>query len=415
LSRRGLGVLAAWSVACCLSAASAGSDAEVVKPISKHLETWLWAVQHHAPGQQDRAVELLSSWFPRDLEAVLPELQPYVEGRRPRTQVGWTTREDAERALERAAVLHGEIAAFHRTVRGYSLPPDGPATVVIVDGRRMGMQARTVHWRFGRQLLDLVRPNDAVLLWYRATSAFLQSWDEYSELEPHLKRAREIFPDDAVLLLYEGALHEAYSEARFQNVFERSRGENPMHRRHVRDADGEQHEANVFESSRGENPVYQRHVRDADGEQHEAADRFEQALRIDLGLVEARIRLARIKGGWGRHEEAAADLRLCVGQPLAPLLEYEARLLLGREDEALGRREEARDAFARASALYPGAQSPRLALSQMARDDGDRAGAIAALDFLGGRRDLDPWWTLTRAHVPGVDELFAEMRRKLAP
>ncbi len=88
---------------------------------------------------------------------------------------------------------------------------------------------------------------------------------------------------------------------------------------------------------------------------------------------------------WGRHEEAAADLRLCVGQPLAPLLQYEARLLLGREDEALGRRDEARDAFARASALYPGAQSPRLAFSQMARDDGDRAGAIAGLDFLSGR------------------------------
>ncbi len=266
---------------------------------------------------------------------------------------------------------------------------------MILDGRRVGTQAGTVHWRFGRQLLDLVRPNDAVLLWYRATSAFLQSWDEYSELKPHLKRAREVFPDDPVLLLYEGTLHEAYSEARFQNVFERSRGENPM---------------------------YRRGIRDASGEQREAADRFEQALRIDPGLVEARIRLARITGAWGRHEEAAADLRLCVGQPLAPLLEYEARLLLGREDEALGRRDEARDAFARASALYPGAQSPRLALSQMARDDGDRAGAIAGLDFLGGRAAKhpmpfveDPWWSMTRAHDPGVDELFAEMRRKLAP
>jgi hypothetical protein len=413
VSGRGLGVLAGWSVACLLAAASAGADAEVVKPISKALETWLWAVSHHVPGQEDRAVELLAPWFASDLEGVLSELQPYVDDRKPRWRVGWSTREDAEATLERAALLHAEIAAFHRTVRGYSLPPSGPDSVVILDGRRVGTQAGTVHWRFGRQLLDLVRPNDAVLLWYRAASAFLQSWDEYSELEPQLKRARELFPDDPVLLLYEGTLHEALSEARFQNAI---------------GARSEWRPRKLLEGSRAENPAENpsrgRQVRDSYAEEREAADRFEQALRIDPGLAEARIRLARIRGAWGRHEEAAADLRLCVGQPLAPLLEYEARLLLGREDEALGRRDEARDAFAHASALYPGAQSPRLALSQMARDDGDRAGAIAGLDFLGGRSGelasanpyvTDPWWSITRAHDPGVDELFAEMRRKLAP
>ncbi len=118
-------MLAGWSVACLLAAASAGADAEVVKPISKALETWLWAVSHHVPGQEDRAVELLAPWFGRELEGVLSELEPYVDDRKPRWRVGWSTREDAEAALERAAVLHAEIAAFHRTVHGYSLPPDG--------------------------------------------------------------------------------------------------------------------------------------------------------------------------------------------------------------------------------------------------------------------------------------------------
>ena len=377
-------------LACWLAAASVGAGAQVVKPISKVLEAWLWAVSHHVPGQRDRAVELLAPWSRGELGAVLLELKPYVEGRKPRSEVGWRTRGDTEATLERAALLHAEIAAFHRTVRGYSLPPDGRYAVEVVDGRRVGGQARTVHWWFARQLLDLVRPNDAVRLWYQATSAFLQSWDEDSELEPHLKRARQIFPDDAVLLLYEGALHEAYAEPRIQNLFERSGDAPPMHRGIIRHASGER---------------------------HAAEDRFERALRIEPSLVEARIRLARLRGLQGRHEEAAADLRLCLGKPLEPLWQYYAWLLLGREDEALERRVEAREAFARASALYPGAQSPRIALSQMAREEGDRKTAIAALDFLSGPPGPDPWWSETRnrANVLGVDALFAEMRRKLTP
>ncbi len=262
-----------------------------------------------------------------------------------------------------------------------------------MDGRRVGGQARTVHWWFARQLLDLVRPNDAVRLWYRATSALLQSWDEDSELEPHLKRAREIFPDDAVLLLDEGTLTRP-TQSRASRTCSRDRGDAP--------------------------PMPRGTIRHASGEQHEAEDRFERALRIEPGLDEARIRLARLRGLGGRHEEAAADLRLCArGMPLEPLWRYYAWLLLGREDEALERRVEAREAFTRASALYPGAQSPRLALSQMARDEGDRTAAIAALDFLRGPPGPDPSGGRGR---PGTGymssesmQLFAEMRRKLAP
>jgi tetratricopeptide (TPR) repeat protein len=382
--------MASWVLAGVLAVAPSGPTTEAAHPLSSSLETWLWAVNHHVPGQQDGAVALLAPWSDGELDDVLSDLEPYVKGKKPRKQLGWTSREDAEAALERAAVLHAEIAVCHRTSRGYSLPSDGRGSVVVVDGRRVGGESGTVHWMFGRQLLDLVRPNDKVRLWYRATSAFLQSWGEYSELEPHLKRARELFPDDAVLLLYDGTLHESYAEPSIQNLFDSSEDPDPMDR------------GSVHRAAR---------------ELREAEDRFERALRIDPTLDEARIRLALVEGARGRHEEAAADLRLSLAKPLPPLFQYLAWLLLGREDEALRRRDEARDAFTRASALYPGAQSPRLALSQMAWDEGDRAAATAALNFLGGTPGDDPWWSgaRDRAHVRGVDELFAEMRRTLAP
>ena len=120
-------------------------------------------------------------------------------------------------------------------------------------------------------------PDDDVRLWYRATAAFLQSWKEFSELEPHLEQARKRFPDDAVLLLYDGTLHEAYAEPRVQNLFKGGRIRRPMD--------------------------------DAKGEWRKAAVRFGEALRIDPGLTEARVRLSHVLGRQGRHAEAETVAR----------------------------------------------------------------------------------------------------------
>ena len=73
------------------------------------------------------------------------------------------------------------------------------------------------------------------------------------------------------------------------------------------------------------------------------------------------------------------------------------QLFLGRAEEARGHDEAARAAFERASALYPNAQSPRLALSQIARRAGNRAAAQRELQAIAQlpddeRRREDPWW-----------------------
>jgi tetratricopeptide (TPR) repeat protein len=238
----------------------------------------------------------------------------------------------------------------------------------------------------GRRVLDPVKPDDEVRLWYTATCAFLQSWNEFSELEPHLGRARALFPRDGLLLLYEGTLHATYAEPRVQNVVQ------------------------------GTNRQWQA-IGSAKAELREAERDFEKALERDPDLTEARIRRAYVRGLLGRHEEAAADLRSVVERGVEGRMEYHAWLLLGREEEALGRREPARDAFARALELHPGAQSPRLGLSLVARAAGERAAARSALERLSDSASLreDPWWTFNKRHAQGVDELFAQMRRRLAP
>jgi Flp pilus assembly protein TadD len=58
----------------------------------------------------------------------------------------------------------------------------------------------------------------------------------------------------------------------------------------------------------------------------------------------------------------------------------------------------AKASYERASTMYPNAQSPRLALSQLARQSGDRDSALRALQPIADlpqyeRLRRDPWWT----------------------
>jgi hypothetical protein len=365
------------ALACMIAPALAPAAAgEVVRRVSMDLELWLSAVRDHVSGQADRAVALFAPWTRRELEALLDEGRSLPEFDGP--------------LLKRAAVLHADIAVLHHTDSGYSLPSEDQSVDLVEDGKVVGTQGGTVHWAIGRRVLELLKPDDDVRLWYTATSACLQRWGEISELEPHLSRARALFPRDGVLLLYEGTLHAVYAEPRFQNLVHPETGTYRLPQR----------------------------VGYATEEQREAERRFRKALELDPDLTEARIRLAYVRGLLGRHEEAAADLRKAVVEPgLEGPMEYYAWLLLGREEEAVGRPGPARDAFAQALTLYPLAQSPRLGLSLVARATGARAAARSALERLGdgGPMGEDPWWTFNKRHSLDVDELFARMRRRLAP
>ena len=367
------------ALACVVAAASAPAAvptaaAQAVRH-SPNLELWLSSVRGHVPGQADRAVALIAPWTRRELYPLLAEARSLPEFDGP--------------LRKRAAVLHADIAVLHRTYSGYSLPPDGPSADFVEDGKVVSKRSGTVHWEIGRRLLDLVEADDGVRLWYTATCAFLQSWGELSELDTHLSRARTLFPQDGVLLLYEGTLHEVYAEPSFQILLHPETGTYRL----------------------------PQHVGDSKEEQKEAERRFLKALELDPDLTEARIRLAYVRGLLGRHEEAAADLRRVVERGLEGRIAYDAWLLLGSEEEAVGRSEPARDAFARAMKLYPGAQSPLLGLSLLARAEGDRTAARSALEQLSqnGPNGEDPWWSFDKRHTPGVDELYAQMLRRLAP
>jgi hypothetical protein len=82
--------------------------------------------------------------------------------------------------------------------------------------------------------------------------------------------------------------------------------------------------------------------------------------------------------------------------------------------DATGKRAEAIAAYERAAAIYPDAQSPWLALSELAARAGDRAAAqTAANATLTGRSRQDglsdPWWSYHTAAGRSVHQRLADL------
>ena len=124
-----------------------------------------------------------------------------------------------------------------------------------------------------------------------------------------------------------------------------------------------------------------------------------EAVKGNPEFVEARVHRGFVLSLLGQHRNAAEELRLAASTAAGPQLRYYAELFLGHAEESLGNRVTARDHYRQASALYPQAQSPLLALAMVARQLGDRASAQDAmrqvLALPAAWKDTDPWWATT--------------------
>jgi tetratricopeptide (TPR) repeat protein len=318
---------------------------------------------------------------------------------------------DRLRIVERALVLHTDIATMHRGPRDYrGLAPGRNVASLFQDGQVQGQAAGTYHWEFARRLIEQLPRGEERLrvgrLFYRATGALLQGWMEYAELRPHLAAAGRVLPEDPVLLLYVGTMDHAYGGPRMQRFFddqERAARTGPI-------------TSNQTVSIPSSLPSPRRPTSSTFLGLAERT--FRRTLEIEPGLVEARIRLAHVLSDLQRYDEAVATLAPIATMPLPPLMDYYASLVAGRAARARGETDAAQAAFERAAVIYPRAPAPWYGLSDLAASRGD---AIQALDYLqrvamtkyeaGG----EPWWQLDRIHSPSAQELIDEMRRGFSP
>jgi tetratricopeptide (TPR) repeat protein len=436
---------------------------EIVAPARlERLEQWLKALARHTPGAEDEALAEIGSWPNSELRPLwidvnvliqvtrnlkLSRFRVQFQGQRSPTQIRYTRvqmrrltvlgcaaaglvvepvcvalraaeeldpdllrlstlaramkrRGDDNYTLRRGALLHSDIAMLVPLARVEPLttaPSPGPqrGRMQISDGRQISMGDAAVHWEIARMMLDYVQPpgedraapgrDGMVRQWYRATAAWMQDRKDHDA--QHLERARAIFPTDPDILFLSGCQRETYAGPHIQSA--------------VRSA---------FLPSGVSIDVGSERT-----ELRQAESLFRSALALKPEASETRLRLGHVLALLGRHAAAANELRQAIASTGDTLLVYYGKLFLGAEEQALGKYDAARDAFERAAALYPTAQSPLLALSELARRQGDRPAALRALQRVfdlppAEPARIDPWWTYHVAQARNVDALLEDLR-----
>jgi hypothetical protein len=379
-------------MACASVHAKAPARAED-PPWLVRLSSYLRNVREHEPGTLDMPARLTGFMGEADLDDLRADLFSVVAicrrefGRRLRPAavvyrdttvqltdlrqtLGLTETEaaqgDVSRILKRAAVLHADVAMLVIPLLPGRVGCSSYASLVVRDGNRIGMGCIDIHWIHSRHLLDAVIPDPAkdelVRRWYVASATYLLESGNFANAKPLLDHARLLFRSDAEILFVRGYYHEAFASPPIQTV--------------------------VVES--GSNH------RDARSSLEEAEGLYSRAVKENPLFVEARVRHGNVLSLLGRHQDAAEELRLAAAAAKGPELRYYAELFLGRAEEAVGNPSAARDHYRQASALYPEAQSPLLALTLLARQLGDRAGAQDAMRQVlalpaGREPEADPW------------------------
>jgi tetratricopeptide (TPR) repeat protein len=389
------------------------------------LRQWLEAIEQHELGEVDEPLQRVASWdrntlwlvwmdvgtivslvrepnilvfsTPREPEPFSGVFQPPQPVRQPMRVIPYG-REDIRRLqaiakdvmnrggenriLKRGAVLHADLAMVgSESVDSNPArrPRSSTILLLIADGQQTGVDDANVQWEMGRRLLDKVRPkgtrklgadpgaDETVRRWYLATNGYMQASEQMDAW--HVDRSVQLFPRDSETLFLAACAREWFSGPQAQNTLLST------------------------SLSRDLFPL----VGTEEEELRKAERLFRESLEREPRRSEARIRLGRVLGRRGRHEDAIAELRRATKETQNRLLLYYGNMFLGAEADALGLGDEARQAYTRAADLYPRAQSPRLALSTLAMSQGDRAGALSTIQPVLSRDEPqladDPWWS----------------------
>jgi tetratricopeptide (TPR) repeat protein len=400
------------------------------------VRDWVEAVRSHDPGQVDSAVTSVAAYSyatRAQLNTGLPMFLRGLFGGFVVTRGGAPANPAAKEILaiayaagipnpanflKRAAMLHADVARYddetrlQRTSMTPVAPPappqrsmgrsmarsgDQPVSPLLFnerfiadeDGELLGEIPASWHWPFARFLLDLkdrrAVPSDDPFIptWYHASTAYMLGKGTYGDLEPHLNRAAERFPDDARILFDRACYAEMWGLPLQQALLtDRDR----IEQQH---ADSQTLHISVPRTRPTLNIPY------AEKTNAVAEDLFRHVLAVDPAMVEARVRLARLLDLRGRHAEAAAALKIALDAHPQGVVGFYAHLFAGRVAQTLGQVEEAAAQYKDALALFPDAQSALIASSQLALLGAHLPDALAPLERLGPKsaeESADPWW-----------------------
>ena len=399
------------------------------------VQAWVTAVSRHTPGDADEsvaAIYAMSFDARRELNTGLGLFFAALNGERVVISTdaqrriagigraaGQTPGRDA--FLKRAAVLHSDAAVYRDSPSDQPTGPVDTSPLLVPetpllsnhrltldkDGEILGSVTADWNWPFARSLLDQLSPRPAgdpfVATWYHATLAFMLGKGRYGEATPHLERAAAVLPDDARILFDRACYAEILGLPKTQVLLSNADIVELQARRAGR------RPARQTVGGAAQLGIPLAEVTNGDAERL-----FRHALRVDPSFVEARVRLARLLEERKHYEEGAAELHAALAARPAGIVAFYAHLFAGRAAQALGRIDEAAANYRAAAALFPGAQSARLALSQAALLDADVPATLAPIEHLDRSSSAqDPWWQYDLGSGRDADELLREMWSKV--
>jgi tetratricopeptide (TPR) repeat protein len=362
------------------------------------IKDWREASVSHEPGMPDEAAVSVGKWNPNDVEIVIDyitELASKSEktirrtiARAPiRSRLGLTDEEvqkgDLNRILKQGALLHTDIELLNLEI---SRRLDINNMYWAFNDGRLQPRPKKLHWEFARRLIDEISPSPSedpmARQWYIATTAYMLSIRHLPYARENIDSALKKYPSDSRILLYAGALHETLASPVSQNI-QLPPGREP-----------------AFDSK--------------EKELKQARELYNKATEEDPDFAEAHLRLGRVLGLLGSPPQAIVELRQAAALSQDRQMSYYASLYLGYELEMISRFEEARDQYERASTLYPSAQSPLLALSQLAQSNDNTDDAmqniqsVFSLPHKDPEKD-DPLWIYDLSYVRDTAELIKTM------
>ena len=311
---------------------------------------------------------------------------------------------DSNVVLRRGAMLHADVAMQNgpRPVSADSDSDPAPQQLRIhlLDGRETMRGQVEIHWVIGRLLLDAVMPEGAskpapggdamVRRWYQATATWMVQQAEFDIV--HLEHARRLFPGDALLLFLSGTQSETFASPFVQDAL-----------------------AELVAPQK-----YRFSVDSASVELRRAEGFLRDAVKADPAMADARLHLGHVLLEERHYRDAATALQGGTGWSADESQQYYRWLFLGSAEEGLRHDRAARDAYERAGALTPPAQSPPLALAELAFRRGDRRAAIdatmrlAALPAADEER-VDPWWQYYASPGRDAQVRLDDLRRQVQP
>jgi VWFA-related protein len=354
-----------------------------VKTTFTKTDAWIALATEHQPGTRDRAVVDLGQWSTEDFKTAVSGLGAL------RRQGTSSALNDA---LAQLVLIHTDLALLAPDLAGRfggfeeweTLP-----TLETEDGQAVGRSVVSAHWRLARVLLNGMQPHPAddprVRDWYRAVGATLLADRDYAAALPHLRDAQRLFPRDRDVNMLSGVLYENLAAAAAQRL--------------LGDAQATHYAAMGLQRARKD---------------------FSRALEADPQYEAAELHLARVCHLLGDEHTAGAALAHLLARSQDHDVRYLAELLTGSIDEAGRRFDAALESYERAAALHPGAQTPLVALSHLARLAGRRSDAVGYIDRIttlpaSPDRRNDPWWRYDSAPVADHVALLTALRATLRP